>query len=264
MNYYKPTKLMNANGDAKTIKGLKKNWLTYIMYMSPFTQNSKGINVCSHASAGCAAACLVGAGRGGFTDSVTRGRRNKTEYFLHNRVGFLEQLYKELTLISKKHKGENVAIRLNGTSDIRWEKFKVKDDKNLFELFPDLQFYDYTKNHLRFDQAMPKNYSLVFSRSETNHDKAIELLNRGVKVAMVFDNPPSKFEGFDVINGDEDDLTFLKNNGVIIGLKYKMLTGKGADNGKAFETGFAIRTKNAKTLPLKKIKGSKKTIKKAA
>jgi len=264
MNYYVPKTLLNSGGDAKTVKGEKKGWKTWILYMSPFTQNSKGINVCSHASAGCAAACLVGAGRGGFTDSVTRGRRNKTEYFLHNRVGFLEQLYKELTLISKKHKGENVAIRLNGTSDIRWEKFKVKDDKNLFELFPNLQFYDYTKNHLRFDQELPKNYSLVFSRSETNHDKAIELLKRGVKVAMVFDNPPSKFEGFKVVDGDETDLRFLDKKGVIIGLKYKVLTGKGADNKLAFETGFAIRVNNVKALPLKKIKGSKKTFKKAA
>lgn len=257
MNYYIPQKLLNANGDAKTIKGLKKGWITYIMYMSPFTQNSMGVNVCPHASAGCAAACLVGSGRGGFTDNVTRGRRNKTEFFLHNREGFLQKLYKELTLIEKKHKGEKVAVRLNGTSDIRWEKFKVKDNKNLFELFPSIQFYDYTKNHLRFDQKLPKNYSLVFSRSETNHDKAIELFERGVSVAMVFDNPPKEFEGFKVVNGDETDLRFLDKKGVIVGLKYKVLTGKGANNNLAFDTGFAIRTKVAQQVSLKKIERAK-------
>ncbi|GIV43904.1 MAG: hypothetical protein KatS3mg035_1027 [Bacteroidia bacterium] len=243
MNYYIPKRLLSSGSDAKTVKGEKKGWVTYIMYMSPFTQNSIGVNVCSHASAGCAAACLVGSGRGGFSNKVTRGRQNKTEFFLHNREGFLKKLYKELILIEKKHKGEKVAVRLNGTSDISWEKFKVKDNKNLFELFPSIQFYDYTKNHLRFDQKLPKNYSLVFSRSETNHDKAIELLNRGVSVAMVFDNIPKEFEGFKVINGDETDLRFLDKKGVIVGLKYKVLTGKGANNNLAFDTWFAIRTK---------------------
>jgi hypothetical protein len=253
MSYYVPQKLLSANGDAKTKKGLKKGWTTYIMYMSPFTANSLGVNVCPHATAGCAAACLNEAGRGGFTSSVQKGRRNKTEFFLQNRAAFLEKLYKELTLISKRHAGENVAIRLNGTSDLRFEKFKVRDGKNLMELFPNLQFYDYTKNHLRFGIELPKNYSLVFSRSETNHDKAIDLLNKGVNVAMVFDVPPTTFEGFDVVDGDETDLRFLDNKGVIVGLKYKKLTGKGADNNFAFESGFAIRTSNAKVSPKKQL-----------
>jgi hypothetical protein len=242
MSYYVPQKLLSANGDSKTKKGLKLNWTTYIMYMSPFTDNSLGVNLCPHATAGCAAACLNGSGRGGFTSSVQTGRRNKTEFYLQNRVGFLEKLYKELTLISKKHKGENVAIRLNGTSDIRWEKFKVRDNKNLMELFPDLQFYDYTKNHLRFNTKLPSNYSLVFSRSENNHEKSIEILKKGFNVAMVFDVPPTEFEGFQVVDGDETDLRFLDDKGVIVGLKYKKLTGKGADNNTAFESGFAIRS----------------------
>lgn len=250
MSYYVPQNLLSANGDAKTKKGLKFNWTTYIMYMSPFTENSLGVNICPHATTGCAAACLNGSGRGMFS-SVQNGRRNKTEFYLQNRIGFLEKLYKELTLISKKHAGENVAIRLNGTSDIRWEKFKVRDNKNLMELFPNLTFYDYTKNHLRFDKELPSNYSLVFSRSENNHDKAIELLKRGFNVAMVFDVPPTEFEGFKVIDGDETDLRFLDSQGVIVGLKYKKLTSKGANNNEAFESGFAIRT-NA-ILPKKQI-----------
>lgn len=249
MNYYKPAKLLNANGDAKTIKGLKKGWLTYIMYMSPFTDNSKGINLCPHASTGCAAACLVGSGRGRFSN-VQSGRRNKTEYFLHDRVGFLNQLVRELTLIANKSKGKNVAVRLNGTSDIRWEKFKIKDNKNLFELFPTLQFYDYTKNHLRFDQEMPKNYSLVFSRSETNHDKCVELLKRGIKVAMVFDNVPTKFEGFEVVDGDETDLRFLDKEGVIIGLYYK----RTKNTAEAFNSGFVIQNNAKKKVAVMKAK----------
>lgn len=246
-NYYIPQKLMNANGDAKTIKGLKKGWITYIMYMSPFDQNSQGVNLCPHASAGCVASCLVGAGRGRFSN-VERARLNKTEYYLADRTKFLAQLHKELTLIEKRHKGQNVAIRFNGTSDIRFEKFKIKDNKNLMELFPNLQFYDYTKNHVRMEQAMPKNYSLVFSRSEDNHDKCIDLLKKGHKVAMVFDVPPKKFEGFKVVDGDETDLRFLDKAGVIIGLKFKNTKGK----KQAFDTGFAIRTLPEKVKVLKK------------
>jgi hypothetical protein len=132
---------------------------------------------------------------------------------------------------------------LNGTSDLPYEKYKVFDGKNIFELFPNVQFYDYTKNHTRFNKVLPSNYHLTFSRSETNHDKAIELLKRGVNVAMVFDKLPETFEGFEVINADLDDLRFLdKRGGVICGLKYKKMTGKGANNAEAFESGFAIRT----------------------
>ena len=114
------------------------------------------------------------------------------------------------------------------------------------ELFPNLQFYDYTKNHLRFNTKLPSNYSLVFSRSENNHKQAIDLLKKGFNVAMVFDVPPTEFEGFQVVDGDETDLRFLDDKGVIVGLKYKKLTGKGANNNTAFESGFAIRTKVAK------------------
>ena len=114
------------------------------------------------------------------------------------------------------------------------------------ELFPNLQFYDYTKNHLRFNIQLPSNYSLVFSRSETNHEKSIEILKKGFNVAMVFDVPPTEFESFQVVDGDETDLRFLDNQGVIVGLKYKKLTGKGANNSEAFESGFAIRTNVAK------------------
>lgn len=259
-NYYIPQNLLGTQ-NAKTIKGMKKGWTTHIMYLSPFTSNSMGINVCPHASAGCVAACLVGAGRGKF-DNVSNGRKNKTEYFLHDRKAFLGQLVKELTRISKRMQktgDKKVAVRLNGTSDIRWEKFKIKDDKNLFELFPNIQFYDYTKNHLRFEQKMPKNYSLVFSRSEENHDKAIELLKRGIKVAMVFDRVPKKYEGFKVVDGDETDLRFLDKKGVIIGLYFKNTKGK----KQAFDSGFVIDTSKG-VLSLKKGGKKENKIKKAA
>jgi len=241
--------LLSTN-NAKTIKGNKLGYLTYILYMSPYKANSKGKNVCSHASKGCVESCLVGSGFGGMYTSVKKGRVDKTEYFLSDRVGFLHQVKSEIEKAIKKNEGKAiVTIRLNGTSDIPFENFRIFEGKNIFEIFSDIQFYDYTKNHLRFDKVLPSNYHLTFSRSETNHKKSIELLNRGVNVAMVFDKLPKSYEGFEVINADNDDLRFLdkrgkKGKGVICGLKYKKMTGKGADNSLAFKSGFVIDTDN--------------------
>lgn len=238
---YKVTKLLTTN-NVKTVKGEKLGYITYILFMSPFTANSKGINVCSHATAGCAASCLVGSGFGGIYTSVANGRRNKTEYFLKDRVKFLEQLDFEIGRAIRLNAGKAiVTIRLNGTSDLPFEKFKVRDGKTLFELYPNIQFYDYTKNYLRFDKVLPSNYHLTFSRSETNHAKAMEILGRGFNVAMVFDKTPKEYKGFKVVDGDESDLRFLDEKGVIVGLRYKKMTGKGANNAEAFNSGFAIR-----------------------
>ena len=248
--------LLSTN-NAKTIKGEKLGYITYILYMSPFTANSKGINVCSHASKGCADSCLVGSGNGGMFEGVKQGRVKKTEYFLRDRVAFLHQIKDEIAKAIKKHEGKAiVTIRLNGTSDLPYEKYKVfEGGKNIFEVYPNVQFYDYTKNYLRFDKELPKNYHLTFSRSETNNDKAMELLERGFNVAMVFDKVPTEYKGFKVINADEDDLRFLDEKNVICGLKYKKMTGKGANNKVAFESGFAIKTQAdvVKKVRLKKV-----------
>ncbi|MES2515943.1 MAG: hypothetical protein V4580_17450 [Bacteroidota bacterium] len=172
MHYTIPNNLLSTN-NIKTIKGEKFGYTTYIMYLAPFTQNSKGINLCSHASAGCAKACLFSSGAARY-DRVQEGKRNKTEYFLADRAKYLAQLDKEIGSIVKKakHKGtDNIpVIRLNGTSDIAWEKFKLREGKNIFELYPNVQFYDYTKNYIRFQKVLPANYHLTFSMSETNGD----------------------------------------------------------------------------------------------
>lgn len=238
----------------KTIKGQKMGFMTYILYMSPFKANSKRINVCSHASKGCAESCLVGSGFGGMYTSVMQGRMKRTEFFLSDRINFLNQIKDEIEKAIKKHKDEAiVTIRLNGTSDLSYENFKVFDGKNIFELFPNIQFYDYTKNWTRFNKPLPANYHLTFSRSETNHDKAMELLRRGVNVAIVFDKLPKTYEGFEVINADENDLRFLDKKGVICGLKYKRMTEKGGaeKNKAAFENGFVVKVSSPS--PSKKV-----------
>lgn len=249
--------LLSTN-NAKTMKGEKLGYITYIVYMSPFTQNSKGINVCSHASKGCADSCLVGSGFGGIYESVYRGRVAKTEYFLSSRIEFLFQLKTEIEKAIKKNTDKAIPVfRLNGTSDLPFEKYKVFDNgtKNIFELFPEVQFYDYTKNYLRFDKVLPSNYHLTFSRSETNEEKSIEILKRGFNVAMVFDKLPTTYKGFEVINADNDDLRFLDKQNVVCGLKYKKMTGKGGGikNKEALLSGFVVITDASTELLLKKV-----------
>lgn len=247
MNYTIPQNLLSTK-NSKTIKGEKYGYTTYIMYLAPHKQNSLGKNLCSHASKGCAEACLFKSGAARF-NKVQEGKINKANYFLINRKAFMEQLYNEITTIVRKHseiegdaklnlngkvlRYKKFAIRLNGTSDIPFENIKVKEGKNIFQLFPDVIFYDYTKNPNRFNNViLPKNYSLTFSRSEDNHTETVDILQRGYNVAVVFgvkseDELPKTYLGYPVINGDESDLRFLDDENVVVGLKFKMLRGKG-------------------------------------
>lgn len=104
------------------------------------------------------------------------------------------------------------------------------------ELFPNITFYDYTKNHKRMykylKNELPSNYHLTFSRSEDNDKVCMDILSKGGNVAIVFgvknvNDFPSEYKGYKVINGDETDLRFLDEDNVIVGLKYKLVTGKG-------------------------------------
>lgn len=248
--FYIPTNLLSTK-NKKLEKGEKFGWSTYGLSLSPFNQNSQGKNICPMASVGCASACLFGAGKGSMSN-VIKGRTNKTEFFLHDRNSFLKMLYIEIAQLELKHKLEKTkfAIRLNVTSDISWENFKIpQTGKNIFDTFKNITFYDYTKNHLRFKKELPKNYTLTFSRSETNESVVIELLKKGINIAIVFDAIPETYKGYKVINGDVSDTRFLDEKKVIVGLKYKKMTGKGANNALAFESGFAIKLGTIKSLP---------------
>ena len=145
-------KLLGINTNYKTIKNQKVGVLTGIIYMAPY--NLSGKNVCPNASAGCAAACLNTAGRGSM-NTVQRARLKKTNRFWNNREKFLMDLAAEIGKLRKRAaaKGLKAAVRLNGTSDLPYERYKVPGtDKNIMELFPDVQFYDYTKVLTKTDQ----------------------------------------------------------------------------------------------------------------
>lgn len=217
----------------KTVKGEKIGYLTGILYLAP-ADLVQGVNLCPFASEGCKQSCLYTAGRGAF-GNVKQARVAKTEMFRDNKQMFLLTLMKDIRALVRKAEKLKLTpcIRLNGTSDIRWECIK-HEGKTIFEIFPSVQFYDYTADYLRKFENMPKNYHLTFSRKENNEIHALEMLSKGVNVAMVFEKLPESYRGYKVISGDENDVRFIDEKGVIVGL-----TAKG--KAKKDNSGFVIQ-----------------------
>jgi len=216
-------KLLGINTNYKTVKSEKVGVLTGIIYMSPY--NLSGKNVCPGASAGCAAACLNTAGRGAM-GVVQKARLKKTNRFWDDRGQFLQDLAAEIAKLQKQAeaKGLKAAVRLNGTSDLPYERYKVGDTgMNIMQLFPEVQFYDYTKLENRIvGQTLPANYHLTFSRAEDNDHKLDDVLKH-TSAAVVFSGElPETWRGYPVIDGDEHDARFTDAGpGVIIGLTAK-------------------------------------------
>ena len=232
-------KLLN-NGNSKTSKGEELGYITYGLHLAP--AKLSGYNVCSSASKGCASACLNTAGRGKFSN-VQNSRIAKTQKFFSDKNGFLWQLAKEIgNAIKLSAKKDMIpCFRLNLTSDLPWENLKVESHGkklSLMEMFPDVQFYDYTKHFNRMEKyvrgEMPKNYHLTYSRSECNQ-KLVEIIAKlGGNIATVFRNElPKNWLGKEVIDGDLHDLRFLDKKKVIVGLVEKGLAKKDA-------TGFVV------------------------
>jgi hypothetical protein len=208
--------VLSVQADAKTRKGTGKGYLTGIMYFAPASLS--GVNVCPKSSAGCRAACLFSAGRGRFY-SVTRARIVKTLAYHADPIRFTATIKKSIKtlLVKAKNKGLTPVVRLNGTSDILWER-----NTDIIQSFPNVQFYDYTKISKRFAFSIPSNYHLTFSVSESNSVDAQAVLAKGFNVAAVFRKDiPAKLWGFKTVNGDETDLRFLDRRGVVVGLKAK-------------------------------------------
>ena len=149
----------------------------------------------------------------------------------------MQQLYSDIALFEYhcRLNGIQGYVRLNGTSDIDWQKLKI-NSKNIIESFPLLKFYDYTKDLKRSSNF--SNYDLTYSRSEVTKLPSIQsLINSGKNVAVVFNKLPETWNGHKVINGDLNDLRFEDEKGVIVGL-----VSKGA--AKKDSSGFVINTIN--------------------
>lgn len=260
--FYIPSILLPEDPSVKLAKGNKKGYVSYCMYLAP-AKESGFANVCSDSSEQCETGCLNTAGKGGFDVNVIYARYNKTLLFKYHKKWFFDKLYLEIQDIQRKHNSPTnreykvpYCIRLNGTSDIPWENIKVfKNRKNIFDSFPNIQFYDYTKVLKRTTYKQPNNYDLTLSRSEGDANQRVcaEAIRKGWRIAVVFNRGkeiytmkningkrtkvsqgyeydfPKTWHGYPVIDGDETDLRFLDEGGVVVGLSIKGNTQKKSD-----------------------------------
>jgi hypothetical protein len=219
-----PEELLAIDSNAKTIKGQKKGFKTAILYLTP--ASGSGENMCALAAlAQCDEPCLNTAGRGAMSN-VQISRLRKTLFFIQYRDQFLALLRKEIRRVVKtiEKSGFTPLIRLNGTSDIRWENFGIPQE------FPMVQFYDYTKLVNRRD--IPANYDLTFSYSGVALYQPIvnKAIAAGMRVAVVFRTRKvveemlkvgQRFMGMVVVDGDETDIRHIDPIGSVVALYAK-------------------------------------------
>jgi len=243
-------------GNPKTLKGMTQGYMTYILHLAPATLS--GHNTCPKATAGCIAACLNTAGRGGMfkkgenTNVIQKARIRKTVFFYEERAGFFEWLVADIKLAIKQAAKQNLVpvFRLNGTSDISWEKYTVEVDGvtyiNIFAAFPNVQFYDYTKVLGRKVNNIA-NYHLTFSAADGNDADVMSAMTQGYNIAVVFgikkgSAMPETYKFMPVFNGDESDLRFLDPANSVVGLYAK---GKAKKDTSGFVKYPSIMLKSA-------------------
>ena len=233
--------LSQPNSNPKVKKGNTKDsdYITTIMHLRPVSTR-----ICPYQDiAKCKTACLNTAGLGGGYPSIQKSRQTKTDLFLNDRDTFMAMLYKDIEKFVRfcEKKNKKPAVRLNGTSDIQWETIK-HEGVTVFENFPQVQFYDYTKIPTRKISHIP-NYHLTWSYSEANQKYANYFDKLKYNIAVVFSSKtlPPMFKGLRVIDGDKTDMRFLDGNKrVVVGLKAK---GK----AKTDTSGFVIHNLNRRT-----------------
>lgn len=224
----RPARLLGIDTNYKTAKGRALGYMTGILYLTP--ADASGYEVCPMRSQGCTDACLNSAGRGAM-NCVQRSRLAKTLWYFEHRESFLQQLDRDILALVRKAKREGFTpcVRLNGTSDIPWDRIRL-DGRTMMERHSDVQFYDYTKipkQALAFARgAMPSNYHVTFSLTESNDTQAVDVLAHGGNVAAVYRDPQGAHamlgnQSWPSVNGDDSDLRFLDAPGSIVALYAK-------------------------------------------
>jgi len=158
----------------------------------------------------------------GILPKILQARKRKTDQFLADRGAFIDRLKQEIIVYKRRAEknGRKLAIRLNGTSDIDFPR-------SVFESFPTLQWYDYTKSAQKMSrylcQNLAPNYHLTFSYSGENLTECKNVLAAGGNVAVVFSSNefPAHWQGYKVVNGEKSDLRFLDEKNVVVGLRAK-------------------------------------------
>lgn len=221
---------INSNAKiAKSNKGADK-YLGRILHLAP--ANLSGFEVCPARSRGCTKACLHTAGGQQYQGVKDKARIARTQMFFKDRLAFKVLLTKEIqnhVNYANRLKKKPV-VRLNGTSDIVWEIIFPE----LFTMFSQVQFYDYTKIFKRMNPkwTLPKNYYLLFSQSETQKsieeskqvlewNKNITVVIKGFGYGQHHKPLPEYYEGYKLVDGDKNDFRFLDPKGTIVGLRAK-------------------------------------------
>ena len=229
--------LGSVNNSAKLTKNGKVNQHTYGLYLAP--ANTSGYNTCPFSTPECRKGCLNTSGRTAIEASIgitkiLDARIKKTRLFYEHPEFFMAWLIAEIEVAKAKAQVEGFyfSVRLNCTSDIDWQNVKA-DGLNIFEIFPDVQFYDYTKNPNKFAR-IPANYHLTLSYTGRNWRSCEAALKAGFNVAMVFNVKhesllPAMYKGYKVVNGDLTDYRVADANGVIVGLKWKRIANRKAE-----------------------------------
>jgi hypothetical protein len=231
-------------GNPKLAKSsIDSDYVVAGLHLAPY--KTSGYNVCQSSSEGCRKCCLNFAGQGK-CNKVQQARIARTKLWFQNRPLFKKKFIEEIHYFAARCSinGWKPAVRLNITSDVIWERTFPE----IFEEFPKIQFYDYTKIEKRLLRTwkLPENYHLTFSRSESNEDFCRELIRedlcpkslkiyRPTNITVVFGNKmPKRYLGRKVITGDYSDLRFLDPQNIIIGLTAK---------GRAIKetSGFVVR-----------------------
>lgn len=223
--------LGNVLHSFKHSKAIDYGELTYSIYLAP--GNMSGHEVCAGRNEECTKFCLSESGQNRIDSGrITKSRIAKARLFFDDRELFMAlcigEIYKYRAAAAAM--GLRFSVRLNNTSDLSPEIWRTKHGdgfRNILEIFPDVQFYDYTKvfPRLKLVDKYP-NYDLTFSYSGTNWDKCEEALAMGVRVAVPFEEVPLEWKGYKVINGDNYDMRYWDESGVIVGLKYKKVRNK--------------------------------------
>jgi hypothetical protein len=234
------------------------NQRTYSLYLAP--ANLSGYNTCTHSTPECRIGCLNTSGRGGMELSrdvkpIQSARIKKTKLLFEHTQFFMDWLITEIMVEEQKAaiNGEGFSVRLNCTSDIDWANVIVKPDCNIFEIFPSVDFYDYTKKATKFYDK-PNNYHLTYSYTGRNWSACKGLLDDGHNVAVIFNikkgKPlPAKFRGYKVFDGDKSDYRIADEKGVVIGLYWKNIGNKEL-NKMAKESIFAVQKDELNTKDL--------------
>jgi hypothetical protein len=193
--------------------------------------------------------CLNTSGRAGIEEfsgktKIHDARVKKTRLFVEEQTFFMNWLVAEIKQAQAKAVRDNFffSVRLNATSDIDWNNVFL-NNLNIFEIFPEVSFYDYSKSHLKFDN-MPNNYHLTYSFTGRNTEHCLALLKRGFNIAVVFNvkhetELPKYFLGYQVINGDLTDFRVDDAKGIIVGLKFKRIANR-VNEAKVLKSCFVV------------------------